>query len=218
MAEELGGPRVQDDADGDEGPQVHVGNHAQHREVVRHPAGDRSSAGRQGRRRGRRRRSRASTAAATKARGGRSRRRQIVQVPRALQIAGPGSRRTRGRSAARPGTASTISSQRSRSSSRRRRLVHRLQSVAARQQDVSRDERKRSPRPLVGRAGPVVMDVERGAVVDQPGAALPDQQVRVAVGPIGIGHQSVEPDQPRGELRGDQVGRGGASKLKAPSR
>ena len=65
---------------------------------------------------------------------------------------------------------------------------------------------------LVARAavvGPVVVEVERRAVVDQPELAVPDQQVGVARRAVDVGDEGVEPDDARGELgvglRGERV-------------
>jgi hypothetical protein len=45
-----------------------------------------------------------------------------------------------------------------------------------------------------------VMPVERGTVVDQPRAPVPDEEVGVARSAIDVRHQRIEPDHIRGEL------------------
>ena len=45
-----------------------------------------------------------------------------------------------------------------------------------------------------------VVEVERGAVVDQPQPAVPEQQVRVLRGAVDVRHERVEPDDVGGEL------------------
>ena len=61
------------------------------------------------------------------------------------------------------------------------------------------DQRKGRRDARVVHAGPVVMHVQRGTMVDQPRLPLPDQQVRVARRAIGIGDERIEPDQRRGK-------------------
>ena len=67
--------------------------------------------------------------------------------------------------------------------------------------------------------GPGVLEVERGAVVDQPELAVPDQQVRVARGAVDVGGQGIEPDDAGGEvgvdevLHGDGVGQGAGQEI-----
>src|SRR5438067_5027095 len=63
------------------------------------------------------------------------------------------------------------------------------------------------------------MEVERGAVVDEPGLVLPDKYVRVLSRAIHVRNQRVEPDNVRGKLRqdppavGDRVEPGRAGKI-----
>ena len=49
--------------------------------------------------------------------------------------------------------------------------------------------------------GPVVVEVQRCAVVYEPEFAVPDQEVRVARGTIHVGHERVEPEDAGGEVR-----------------
>jgi hypothetical protein len=37
-------------------------------------------------------------------------------------------------------------------------------------------------------------------MVDKPGLAIPYQQIRIAMRPVGVGDECVEPDDPRGKL------------------
>ena len=46
----------------------------------------------------------------------------------------------------------------------------------------------------VDAAGPAVVEVERGAVVDHPEVAVPDQEVGVAPRPVDVGGEGVEPE------------------------
>ena len=48
---------------------------------------------------------------------------------------------------------------------------------------------------------PDVVEVERCPVIDEPEASVPHQQVRVARGPVDVGHVRVEPHDRRGKLR-----------------
>ena len=66
------------------------------------------------------------------------------------------------------------------------------------QQDVRGDPLERPSGVLVG-VTPGVVDVERGAVVDQPRPAVPDEQVRVLGGSVRVRRQGVEPDDIGGE-------------------
>jgi len=65
------------------------------------------------------------------------------------------------------------------------------------QEYVLRDEREgiaralRSTAPIRG-----VMKIERGAMIDQPEAPMPQKHVRVARGSIDVHHVSVEPHDP----------------------
>ena len=70
----------------------------------------------------------------------------------------------------------------------------------ARQQHVVADRRERALR-LGRRVLPGVLEVERRAVVDQPDAAVPEQQVRVLRRAVDVRRQRVEPDDVGGELR-----------------
>ena len=67
-----------------------------------------------------------------------------------------------------------------------------------------------------GRRGPVVVEDQRGAVVDQPGPAVPQQHVRVAPGAVDVADERVEPQHPAGE-RGSTVERSGSGSS-APGR
>ena len=58
--------------------------------------------------------------------------------------------------------------------------------------------RERSANPGVG-AGPVVVEGQRGTVVDQVRAAVPEQHVRVAPRPVDVADERVEPQHPSGE-------------------
>ena len=57
--------------------------------------------------------------------------------------------------------------------------------------------------------GPVVMEEERGAVVDGVEPAMPDEEIGVARGAIDVEHEGVEPDQQRGFVGRGLVARGG---------
>src|SRR5215203_2703595 len=48
-----------------------------------------------------------------------------------------------------------------------------------------------------------VMEVQRRAMIDQPRLPVPDQHVCVARGTIDVRDIRVEPDDPRGKLRGN---------------
>ena len=61
------------------------------------------------------------------------------------------------------------------------------------------------PRRSVRTAGPRVVEVERGAVVDAPQVPVPHEQVRVAPGAVDVGRERVEPEHARGLLRLDPV-------------
>ena len=71
-----------------------------------------------------------------------------------------------------------------------------------RQQDVVPAAFEGSVRVLVG-IPPGVVDVQRCPVVDQPGPAVPDEEIGVARRPVGIGRERVEPDDRRGVPRID---------------
>ena len=44
------------------------------------------------------------------------------------------------------------------------------------------------------RVAPRVMDIQRRAMVDEPGATVPDEEVRVLGRPVRVGDEAVEPD------------------------
>ena len=67
-----------------------------------------------------------------------------------------------------------------------------------------------------GRAGPVVVERQRGAVVDQLQPAVPEQHVRVAPGPVDVADQRVEPQHPAGQP--GSTPSAPASKSSAPGR
>ena len=67
------------------------------------------------------------------------------------------------------------------------------------------DQLKRRPRARLVHRLPVVLNVERGTVIDQPWTALPDEQIRIAVGSVGVRHEGIEPHDPRGELARNQL-------------
>ena len=52
-----------------------------------------------------------------------------------------------------------------------------------------------------------MVDVQGSAVVDQPGAAVPDEQVRVLDRPIGVRDERIEPDDVGSEVGVDQRAR-----------
>ena len=75
------------------------------------------------------------------------------------------------------------------------------------QEHVVADPLERPPGMLV-RIPPGVVDVQRRAVVDEPGPAMPHQQVRVLRGAIRVGDQRVQPHDVRRERRiDDRAGR-----------
>ena len=74
-----------------------------------------------------------------------------------------------------------------------------------RQQHVVADALERPLGVLVGVA-PGVVDVQRGPVVDQPDPAVPDEQVRVGRGAVGVGHERVEPHDRRRRALGIDLG------------
>src|SRR5438309_6081855 len=45
-----------------------------------------------------------------------------------------------------------------------------------------------------------MVEVQRGSVVDEPDVLVPDQEVRVAPGPVDVLDQRVEPEQLAGEV------------------
>ena len=83
---------------------------------------------------------------------------------------------------------------------RREPRVGRGDVAGARQQHVVADRRERAQR-LGGRVLPRVLQVERGAVVDQPQPAVPEQQVGVLRRAVDVGRERVEPDDLGGQLR-----------------
>ncbi len=68
-----------------------------------------------------------------------------------------------------------------------------------RQQDVVLDRREGIARTLVELARCMV-EVERGAVIDQPEPVVPDEHVGVARRAVEVAHERVEPDDARREL------------------
>jgi hypothetical protein len=91
---------------------------------------------------------------------------------------------------------------------RRQRGVGRGDVAAGGEQHVLPHQREGRPRARLVHAAPVVMHVQRGAVIDQPRPPLPDEQVRVASRAVHVGHERVEPDHARRQLGVDQVARG----------
>ncbi len=83
----------------------------------------------------------------------------------------------------------------------------RLDGVGVGQQDVVADALEGPHRVLVGVA-PGVMDVQRRAVVDAPGPAVPHQQVRVGHAPIGVGGERIQPHDVGRERRIDRIAGG----------
>ena len=59
-----------------------------------------------------------------------------------------------------------------------------------------------------GDAGPIMMEKQRGAVVDKVELPMPIEQVRVARSTIHILDESIEPDPERSNLRGSSIFRG----------
>ena len=57
--------------------------------------------------------------------------------------------------------------------------------------------------------GPVVVEEERGSVIDGVELAVPDEQVSVARGAVDVEHKGVEPDEERGFVGRSGVARGG---------
>ena len=86
-----------------------------------------------------------------------------------------------------------------------------------RQQDVVADALER-PRGVLVRVAPGVVDVQRGAVVDEPGPAVPDEQVRVGRRPVGFVDERVEPHDVRGDRRDRRRARRPGLKVSAPGR
>ena len=62
---------------------------------------------------------------------------------------------------------------------------------------------RREARGVGDAAAPRVVEVERGAVVDQPEVAVPDQQVGVAPAAVDVGDERVQPERPRGDVGRD---------------
>ena len=63
-----------------------------------------------------------------------------------------------------------------------------------------------SARVLVGVA-PRVVDIQRGAVIDEPWPAVPHEQVRVLHGSVRVGDERIEPHDVGGEGRIDDLAR-----------
>ena len=61
------------------------------------------------------------------------------------------------------------------------------------QEHMLADHRKGAAR-VRRRAVPAMVEIQRRAVVDQPGVSMPDQQVRIPEAAIDIAHERVEPD------------------------
>src|SRR5215211_486736 len=55
---------------------------------------------------------------------------------------------------------------------------------------------------------PVVMYIQRRAVIDEPRLTVPDQKIWVAMRSVGIGEKRIEPHNPRSEIGGNQISRG----------
>src|SRR5258706_1476858 len=91
--------------------------------------------------------------------------------------------------------------------------------VASRlEQHVRANECERAPRAPRVHGSPVVVRVQRGAVIDEPRRAMPDEQIRVAMRTIRIRRERVEPHRARRDLGGMRSPAALGSKLKAPSR
>src|SRR4051812_18401909 len=56
---------------------------------------------------------------------------------------------------------------------------------------------------------PVVMEVERGPMIDQVERLVPPQEIGIARRAVHVGDQGVEPDRGRGEIRSDGLAGGG---------
>ena len=74
------------------------------------------------------------------------------------------------------------------------------------------DPLERPPRVGV-RVAPGVVDVQRGAVVDEPRPAVPDEEVRVLGRAIRVRHERIEPDDVGREVGIDDVARGRRSRV-----
>ena len=132
------------------------------------------------------------------------------RTPAAPRAGGTGTRRSRRATPARAtprAQAGEVASTESRVEQRGEPDVRLFDRAAAGQQDVGADRRERAAR-LGRRVRPGVLAVERGAVVDQPQAAVPDQQVGVLRRAVDVGGQRIEPDDRRGQLRVGRRARG----------
>jgi hypothetical protein len=70
-------------------------------------------------------------------------------------------------------------------------------------------DRRERPPCVLGRRDVAVVEVEGGAVVDQPQPSVPDEQVRVPRGAVDVRDERVEPDDLGRAVRvGVRVGRG----------
>ena len=67
-------------------------------------------------------------------------------------------------------------------------------------------------------AAPRVVEVQRGAVVDQPQVAVPDQQVGVAPAAVDVGDERVQPQRPGGDVRPGPRWSGRSRRSRAGSR
>ncbi len=83
--------------------------------------------------------------------------------------------------------------------------VRGCQGVGSGQQDVLLPARQH-PVDRPGRPGPVVVYVQRRAVVDEPEPPAPDEQVRVPPRPVHVQGQRVQPEHSGGEGRVDLEG------------
>jgi hypothetical protein len=72
------------------------------------------------------------------------------------------------------------------------------------------DQGKARDRAGLVDGSPVVVRVQRCAVIDEPGPPLPHEQIRVVRRAVGIGGERVEPDDTRSELGRDEVAGGDA--------
>src|SRR5690606_5352376 len=52
---------------------------------------------------------------------------------------------------------------------------------------------------------PIMVCIQSGAMIDEPGQALPDQDIGISLPHVWIGYVSVQPDDPGGELGGDEM-------------
>ena len=127
----------------------------------------------------------------------------VEERPGRLEAPGAGSRtkRSRGTLSQSSGTCARMAPRgrpgRASGASRRPR---RIEGPGIRQQHVVRGLRER-PTGMRVRFAPRVLHVQRGAVVDEPQAALPGEQVGIAGRPVDVGDERVEPARARPRSR-----------------